>query len=130
MAKVTKVFYFKTFPIPNLGVWEKIGVEAELEIGEDARKALYDCKKTVENFHYENNKADEKKKEVVTSIITYDEKIPSTLTQVASIIKDINTCQELKVLESYRLIAKSDPDIQDAYNKKLRELMPKPNLKQ
>lgn len=46
----------------------------------------------------------------------------SRLSATQSIINDINTCKEVKVLESYRLIAKSNPEIQTAYDNKLKLL--------
>lgn len=59
---VTKVSYSRTYPIDL--IWEKIFVEASLSEGENVRDALYECKRTVESFHFESNKADEKKKEL------------------------------------------------------------------
>ncbi len=58
--KIEKVFFFKTYPNPITGNWEKVGVEGSLQPGEDARSALYEAKKTVENFHYESNGVDRK----------------------------------------------------------------------
>jgi hypothetical protein len=40
---------------------------------------------------------------------------------VDKMIADINSCKELKVLESYKLIAKSNPAFQEAYDNKLKE---------
>ena len=45
-------------------------------------------------------------------------------TQEERIIKDLGTCKELKVLETYSLLAKNNPKIQEAYNLKLKELQP------
>lgn len=39
-----------------------------------------------------------------------------------TMINEINTCKELKVLESYRLIVKKNPKFQEAYDQKLKEL--------
>lgn len=39
-----------------------------------------------------------------------------------TMINEINTCKELKVLESYRLIVKNNPKLQEAYDQKLKEL--------
>lgn len=132
--KTTKVSYTKTYPIPSTGVWEKIFVEAELEPGDDARFCLYNCKKIVENFHFESNKADEKKAngnvgEFKIEYVSTDIEKPSTLSKVASIIKDIGTVTDLKVLESYHFIARNDADIQAAYDKKKYELQ-QPVIKQ
>jgi len=38
---------------------------------------------------------------------------------IDNIIEDINSCKELKVLESYKLIAKTNSRIQEAYTNKL-----------
>ncbi len=37
-------------------------------------------------------------------------------------IEAINSCTELKVLETYKLLAKSNPKYQEAYNQKLQSL--------
>lgn len=39
-------------------------------------------------------------------------------------VSSILSCKELKVLESYRLIARNNPIFQEAYNLKLKELQP------
>jgi hypothetical protein len=43
--------------------------------------------------------------------------------QVTAIVRQIGTCREKKVLETYRFIAQSNPDIQTAYNKKMEEFV-------
>jgi hypothetical protein len=107
-----KVIYIKTFPVGNI-YWEKIGVEIETS-EENARKTLYEAKKTVENFHYESNKASEKQENIEVK--------PS-----GSIEEDIKSCTTLKVLESYRFVVKNKPELQPAYDKKYEEL--KNNIK-
>lgn len=110
---IKTVAYSKTYPIANLGVWEKIYLEATINEGEDVRQCLYDLKKQVENFHYESNEAAEKQKEA--------EEKPS-LTKVADLIKEINFCKDAATLEkTYVYIAKTDADIQAAYDKKMDE---------
>lgn len=39
-----------------------------------------------------------------------------------TMIKDINSCKEVKVLETYRLLVKKNPKFQDAYNLKYEQL--------
>lgn len=39
-----------------------------------------------------------------------------------TLVEQISSCTELKVLESYRLIAKTSPECQKAYDNKLKEL--------
>lgn len=43
-------------------------------------------------------------------------------TTVNYLIKDIESCQEIKVLESYKIIAKSKPELQEAYDTKFNQL--------
>lgn len=42
--------------------------------------------------------------------------------RVSKLIEDLNTCTSIKVLESYKLIAKLNPSVQAAYDLKLKEL--------
>lgn len=49
------------------------------------------------------------------------EKIPEE-ERVRKLIDDLNTCTTLKVLESYKLIAKLNPTVQAAYDMKYKEL--------
>lgn len=107
--QVSKVGYSKTYPLSISGAWEKIFVEADLNEGDDARQALYECKRQVESFHFESNKAAEKK-------------IEKSKDTGGSIIDQINSCTEVKVLESYKIIAKSKVEIQEAYDNKLKQL--------
>lgn len=123
-----KVGYSKTFPIYTKEEWEKPWLEVEISTPENlidlsdeeinqfmlkVRRIQYALKKQVEGFHFESNKADEKKKEAEKAI-SFDVK-PTT-------VEDINSCKDLKVLGTYRLIVKSNPELQEAYNKKLNEL--------
>jgi vacuolar-type H+-ATPase subunit H len=108
--KITKVFYSKTFPIQM--AWEKIGVE--IETADDTPKnALYEAKRIVEQFHYQSNKAAEK------ALQTEKE----TITPTDSIINDIKSCKSIKVLEAYKLIAKSNKAVQEAYDEQLSKLL-------
>lgn len=107
--KITKVFYSKTFPIQM--AWEKIGVEIETT-DDSPRNALYEAKKLVENFFYESNKAAEKALQAEKEVITPTD----------SIINDIKSCKTVKVLEAYKLIAKSNKTVQEAYDNHLKLL--------
>ena len=48
---------------------------------------------------------------------------PTIRDTVDNIIEDINSCKDEIVLQSYRIIAKKDPRIQEAFDKKLKQLM-------
>jgi vacuolar-type H+-ATPase subunit H len=98
----------------NNGHYQKIAVTAQVEGSEDPKKALYEAKKIVTNFFYESNKSAEKKEQEIVK--------EQPLSRTEAIIKDISSVTELKVLESYKLIAAKDPLIQEAYDNKLNQL--------
>ena len=116
---VTKVSYFKTFP--NGLCWEKVGVEAELIPGDDVRQSLYSCKKTVENFFFESNKAAEK-----VAAQNDNGKAKVTKTGKEQFIEEINSCKDMTVLKTYEFFLNqskfSDPDYKTAYDNKFKEL--------
>lgn len=103
--KISKIAYSKTFPVSINGTWEKIYLEADVIEGEDVRQCLYALKKQVTDFHFESNKAAEKEADVK-----------------GNILDDIISCQTLKVLESYKMLIKNKPELETAYNNKLKEL--------
>jgi methionine synthase I (cobalamin-dependent) len=112
-----KIGYSKTYPLLSSGCYEKIWLEDDIDIEtfniEEIKQYQYRLKKAVENFHYESNKASEK------SLQTVKEEPQS---QEAKIIAQIYSCKELKVLESYKLIAKNNESIQAAYNQQYEKL--------
>jgi hypothetical protein len=119
--KPTKVTYEELFPIGSflnsrLSLEMSISSESEIESTLDrAKKILSDWhKKTfphmyideVPNKTYFNRPAEE----------------VTPATQEEWTIREISTCKDLKTLDSYKLIAKINPNIMAAYHKKLKEL--------
>jgi len=126
MAKITSVSYAKLFPLGAF-INEKVGVEMTIDEGEDVMSVLNEAKKLVTTFHYESNKElYEMKGTKVTDIVDGEPiiKLDAKQSQTQSIIKDISTCTELKTLEAYRLIAKSNKEIQTAYDNQFKKLQP------
>lgn len=58
-------------------------------------------------------------------LATLPQKPAKPLSKEESIIADINTCTDVKTLEAYRLIAKSNKLLQDAYDIKMKSLKSK-----
>jgi len=54
--KITKISYSKTVESMMLGagIWTKIGIEGEIEAGENIGNAIEDAKATVEDAHLKN----------------------------------------------------------------------------
>ncbi len=118
--KIEKISYQKLFPLGAF-INEKIGVEMQLDEGDNPVQVLNEAKKLVEKYHIDTNPQmyiDDVPQ--ISTTTTIDQVQP--LTKVASLIQQINSCEEIKVLESYKLIVKTDPDLQRAYDKKLKQL--------
>lgn len=116
-----KIGYSKTYPILSIGVWEKIWIEEEVPEETDTREVLYELKKQVENFHYESNRADEKKKEVspeAAYFTTDDMQVPEITLE-----DQIKSCKSKSTLEkTYKFIIKGKPELETIYNNRLKEL--------
>lgn len=118
--KIDKVFYQKSFAIgPYLQ--EKIGIEIQLDENDNEDEAIKLAKATIEGWKSDTTSfmmmnIDTGLREVVeVSKMNEDQRI-------AAIISDIYSCKELKVLESYRLMVKSNPQLQEAYDQQFKKL--------
>jgi len=132
--KFTQVSYQKTF---NLGSYqsERIGVEIELSEGESPKEALDTAKQLVEEYHKENIKVAEPttgeiylENEIKVNIgeVLYDfpkdKTPPPPPKQNPTISEQIASCTDIKILESYKLIVKKNPDLQEVYNQTMDKL--------
>lgn len=125
------IVYHKTYNLGNYSS-HKIGVEIELEEGDDIQQALLFAKAETDKFHLNSIP----KEEVIqrnefqsgTTVKTIEQSTVAPAppqknkTQEEQTIEDISTCTELKVLESYKLIVKGKSKLQEAYDAKLKEL--------
>lgn len=117
--KINKVFYEKLFPTGSF-LNERIGMEASLDPGDDEQGALHSLKEKVEKFHKDSNPLLDTVAPDQQPIIS-EKPIPADQ-RIAVIIADIYSCKELKVLESYKLMVKGNPELQAAYDQKFKEL--------
>ena len=113
MSKPKSIGYSHTYPMGVSGQFQKIWYEVELEPGDYPRTELYKCKKIVNDFFYESNKAAEKQ--------TIQEK-EEPQTQEARIIAQIYGASDLKVLASFELLSKNNKAIKAAYDQRFKEL--------
>lgn len=128
--KIDRVSYQRLMPT---GMYsnERIGIEAMLDEGEKPEEAISQLKQMVEEFHKQSNPQFYQEGGEVgmayPEILAGREPITQDAKEkrVLLLIGDINSCKEVKVLESYRLIAKQIPEIQSAYEKKMQELSKK-----
>ncbi len=123
------ISYQKSFVIgPYLQ--EKIGVEVEISETDSPTEVFLNAKTQVEEWHRSTNPG-LYMTNAITGEVVYgtgaEPRTPAPLineprTTVDYLISDVNSCDSLKVLETYKFIAKSNPAIQEAYDKKLKEL--------
>lgn len=126
--------YSHTYPIGSSGHFEKAWAEVGFDEGDDIISNLIRIKQDIEKFHKESNPG--------AYITVTVEKVVDEITegdlenavkrasaqrksQTEKIIDDLNTCRDIKVLESYSIIARNYPEIRDAYEKRMMELLQK-----
>ena len=122
---IQTIVYQRTFNLGNYSS-EKIGVEFAINQGESANKALDIARELVEQYHAENVK---KLKEVSEFfVVPYDEfteKIIPTQSKksLAEKTKEfIDACNTIEELKAWELMAKSNSEILEHYNKKLKTI--------
>ena len=122
MPKIDKITYAKLF---NIGLYmnERIGVEMQLDAGDDAKEALETARKLVHEYHREANKElyerEESIQEEPTKVLQQETPKEKAKT---SMIDGINSCKDIKVLETYKFLCRSNPEFQKAYDFKLKQL--------
>ena len=115
--KVDRINYQKVFPL-GMYINERIGVEIQLDKGDNPEEALLKAKEMVEAFHKENNKGLYMEG---TPEIPIEKPKPEEI-RIGLFAEDINSCKDMETLKGYRLLVKGKPELQQAYDNKLKEL--------
>lgn len=126
---IITVNYQKTYNLGNYSS-ERIGIEISINEGQNPKEALQEAKKLADEFHLDNNKGlyvenmitGVASTGIASPIIQQTATKKQENTKPLTLIEQINTCTEVKVLESYKLIVRNNPDANEAYRKKLVEL--------
>jgi hypothetical protein len=124
---IQTVNYTRTFNLGNYSS-EKIGVEFSINQGESANKALDIARELVEQYHAENVKRLKEVSEFL--VVPYDETysiekiIPTQSKQtLAEKTKSfIDLCKNKEELKAWELMSKSNPELLEYYNNKLKSL--------
>jgi organic radical activating enzyme len=115
---IEKVNYQKVF---NLGSYqsERIGVELVLNKGEDAKFALEEAKKLVEEFHQENQSVNKVEPEFENGLVVQNIKSTPKKTISEKTKELINNCVSEDELKSWKMMAETHK-LMDCYNDKLK----------
>ena len=121
----TKIIsYSRGFVIGNF-LQEKIGIEETVDEGQDPLKVLKEVQEKVISYHKQLNPSlyPTGKENLVSSFEIPSIQISKQPTDIiGAIVQDISTVTDLKVLGTYRFIAKNHPELQTAIDKKEKEL--------
>lgn len=123
---IQTINYTRTFNLGNYSS-EKIGVEFALNEGESANKALDYARELVEQYHSENVKRLKELSEfcgVPYNDVVYEEVIPtqSKKTLAEKTKEFIDLCKTKEELKAWELMSRSNPELLEHYNNKLKTL--------
>ena len=125
---IQTVSYTKTFNLGNYSS-EKIGVEFSLNQGESANEALDHARTLVEEYHSKNVARLKELSEFLgidpdTYPFTGEETIPtqSKKTLAEKTKEFIDSCKTKQELKAWELMSKSNPELLEYYNNKLKTL--------
>jgi hypothetical protein len=107
-------------------MWVSVEVSMDSGMGEDPKAALGLSKKISDEW-YQQQGGWIYNANLGTTITDVPEEVQIERPNDArkALMQDMRSCQEVKVLESYRLLAKSDPELQLVYDIKMDELTSK-----
>lgn len=125
--KYTKVTYQKAFVIgPYLQ--EKVGIEIDISDSQyTPEEALSQARNVVETWHIANNPQVHSDNGQYNPL-NPDSHLPiitSTIEehQIGLTTESLTSCNDLTTLDSYRLLIKGKPDLEEAYAKRRRQIM-------
>ncbi len=119
-----KVEYSESIQVAE-GLWRKIGIEIEDADPPISADALHETAKNyIQRWHQESRyRIDESiKAESNYSQPGVTPFIDPKQSATERMLSAINSCTEVKTLESFKLLVKSNAEFQAAYNKKMEEL--------
>lgn len=117
---IDKISYQKIFPTGIMYLNHKIGVEVQLTEGDDPDEAFRMAKETVERWNTETNPS----MGIALAQAGFEPviQVDKSGDGISQRLLEIDSCTDSKVLEIYKLIVKSNPVLQEAYNKKMEQL--------
>ncbi len=114
---ITRSLTFQVVQPDGLNMWDKLGSEMSINLGDDPKEGYRMMEKLMIEAH---------KEKFPSSVIVADnEPIPEEQvkkTPLQSMIEAITTCTEVSTLKTFEKLAKSKPEFQEAYNETMIRL--------
>ena len=110
--KITSIQFTKTLQT-DAYTWHKVGLQADLEENDNIQESIKKLESDVNQYFKEVLKPKPIPEKVIPQI---------KLSTADALIRDINTCTELKVLGSYKLLSQKYPTVKEAYESKYSQL--------
>jgi hypothetical protein len=120
---VDRVTYQEILPTGNY-LNHKPGLEASVGPGEDPVEALLKLKALADEFHkmaYPDLQINNVPDSENSSHKENSEPAPKEI-RIGVMAKDIRSCSDIKILETYRFIKDTDPELQKAYHETKNKL--------
>lgn len=119
MARILKIEYQKVFPLAQY-VNEKIGVEVEVNNGDDIDNAFSFAKETVEKWHKEGNPG--LHLTINTGIINEPPIVQKENYKAVLTANDILSCTSVVVLNAYKSMIGDDKELITAFEQRKKQL--------
>ena len=115
--KLDKISYRRLFPTGAYAN-ESIELSGTLDPLEDVMQAYSELHKMAQELHFSKNKEFYEQMGTQERVIEKDKPLSTR----DAVINGIQTCTEVKVLESYKLLCGVDTELKHIYETKLKEL--------
>ena len=118
-----KIIYsesIETFQFNGLKLWKRAEISAALSEDDNPLECLSELKKDVQSFL--QSPPEVPIGEALYGLLPIQQVDNPVETRIGLFIDDIQSCKDLITLETYKLLVKGKPDLQEAYDKRLKEL--------
>ncbi len=124
--KDEKIIYVETRQVAE-SLWKKIGIETNPEGSTPEEVHAYQREKVNTMFTQPMYFPDSTKKAEsnysqpgITPIIDHERPLSNT---IEALVKDIQSCNDVTTIDSYRILVKTKPELQEAFEKRRAELV-------
>lgn len=113
-----EIYFYETVELP--GIWRKLGFKSAIREGETEDQAFNRVFEKVQQWQKQS--ASPSFERVANEPLIPVVSINDSMEVEVNMVDQINSCSDLKILDTYKLIVRSNPEWNEVYRKKLIEL--------